>query len=242
MEVYQITCPLSNCRKPLRVPEAAFAKQMSCPHCNTRIGLSRNADGTPGTPEALGSRYRVPRMFLVPGFALLILSVASLFSNGYVALTCLRDPNFAVEQARLQVSALRNTERLAGPNDTQAKITDPTPQDLFAALAGQGARIAEQLHQDERLAQSWAPSVGPIHWAFVGVSTLMFLGAVAILTGRFYWLAWLGSIAAILNLNNACCMPGAIVGIWAMLMLARDEGRAHFKRNRPTPSPASGTP
>jgi hypothetical protein len=40
----------------------------------------------------------------------------------------------------------------------------------------------------------------------------------------------LGCFAAALNVNElGCCFPGALAGIWGILMLVRDEGRRYFR-------------
>jgi hypothetical protein len=69
----------------------------------------------------------------------------------------------------------------------------------------------------------------PLHWASTAVSALAFLGGVAILRGRWYPLAVAGCVAAILNVNHLCCLPGAVAGVWGLMALVRDDVRAHFK-------------
>jgi hypothetical protein len=75
--------------------------------------------------------------------------------------------------------------------------------------------------------------VRAMRWAmplFTVVAVLTFLGGLSIATRWHYRLAQLGSLAAMLNLPNCCCVPGAVVGGWALLMLGSDEARGHFGR------------
>ena len=37
-------------------------------------------------------------------------------------------------------------------------------------------------------------------------------------------------VLASLNFVHACCVPGALAGVWGLLMLGSDEGREHFAR------------
>lgn len=225
-----ITCPNPACRQPLNLPADAAGKPLSCPHCGTRIGLTWNPDGTPGEPRPLGGVRWVPRMFLVPGFALLILGTAGTFVNGYVAADAAGGPEAQLKHGRRLVNDLRSFESLTAPASEAKKTGDPTPQDLFAAIAGQAARVAEQETNDAALAAVWATRVVTVHAVFTVVSVLTALGGFAILRGRWYWLAMLGCVAAALNLNAGCCVPGAIAGLWGFLMLARDDGRRYFGR------------
>ena len=58
----------------------------------------------------------------------------------------------------------------------------------------------------------------------------MFLGGLSIALGWNYRLAQVGCVAAALNFTHLCCVPGAIAGLWGMLMINSDEGRAHFRK------------
>jgi hypothetical protein len=230
MSSFTITCPNPKCGRALNLPAAAVGRPLSCPHCRTAIGISLGADGTPTAPHALGGTWRVPRMFLVPGFAVLILGFAGAFVNGYVAADASTRPEAALEHSRRLVGDLRSFEGLTGPSRESKGKGEPTPQDLFAAVAGQAARVGEQHRADEALAAAWAPHVFTVHAVFAAVSGVAGAGGLAILRGRWYWLAILGCVASILNLNTGCCVPGAVAGIWGLLMLVRDEGRKHFGR------------
>lgn len=231
MTAFTIRCPHPPCRQPLNVPSDAVGKPLSCPHCRTAIGLALGPDGRPTEPTSLGRTGWVPKMFLVPGFALLILGGAGAFVNGYVASDVLTHPGAEATHARRLVDDLRSFEGLTGAaNEAKKKKGEPTPQDLFAAVAGQAARLAEEERSDAKLAEAWAPRILPMNLTFAVVSLVAAAGGWAIIRGRWYWLALVGCVAAVLNLNAGCCVPGGIAGIWGFLMLVRDEGRKHFGR------------
>jgi hypothetical protein len=63
---------------------------------------------------------------------------------------------------------------------------------------------------------------------FALLSTVTFLGGIAMLRRQLYGLAIAGSIAAMLNLIDCCCVFGLPVGIWALIVLLRPEVKASF--------------
>lgn len=231
MADFVITCPNPTCRKPLNLPAAAVGRSLSCPHCKTPIRVTLGADGTPTEPVAIPTSKRVPGMFLLPGFALLILGGAAMFINGYIAYDAAAHPDVASKYSRLVVDALRANDSLtSAAKESKGKSGDPTPQELFAAVAGQVARVAEQERADEALVVGWAPHVARIHTIFLVVSFVSAAGGVALLRGQWYWLAVVGCVAGIVNLNIGCCIPMGIAGLWGLLVLARDDGRRFFGR------------
>jgi len=228
-----ITCPKRSCAASLRLALDVAAKPLSCPHCRTAILVVLGSDGNLDRVErATASGWRVPGLLLVPGFALFILGVAGAFANGYLANRCWQDPAFSLDFARNRVSDLRSGGSLTGPaNDAKKKSTEATPEDAFAAVAGPLAEESRKLLADEELAQHWQEYVLPVCASFAAVSVVMAIGGLCIVSGRFYTLAFLGSLAGIVNFNLMCCVPGAVAGIWGILMLVRDDGRKHFGLN-----------
>ena len=223
-----ITCPNPLCGKPLNLPAAVLGRPLACPHCQTGIDVTLGPDGKPAATTAVKTG-RVPGMFLVPGFALLILGAGGFFSNGYVAVTALFDPGGDVRISRLFLDYVRNADETGTPAQ-QAKGKQDDPREAFAAVLGTAAGAAQQEEVDRVRAENAAPMVGPFHAVFAVVSLVMVGGGVAILFGRWYWLAMLGSVAAIFNLGLLCCVPGLVAGLWGVLTLARDDGRRHFVR------------
>jgi hypothetical protein len=222
-----ITCPNAACAKPLHLPAAAIGQPLSCPHCRTPIAVAVAADGTP-TVSAAPTARRVPGLFLVPGFALLMLGAAGVFANGYAASVAYTQPGGAEELARLMVNYLRDADGAGKPADANRGKGSDDPREGFAAVLGQAARVATDEELDRQRAEVAAGWVGPVSVAFAAVSLVMAGGGLAILLGRWYWLAVAGSVAAMVNVNLCCCVPGLVAGLWGILTLAKDEGRKHF--------------
>jgi hypothetical protein len=166
-------------------------------------------------------------MLLVPGFALLILGAAGVFANGYVATEATFRPGASVELARRTIDYLRDADTAGAPN---RKKNEDNPREAYTALVGTAAGVATEELIDQRRAEEAAPYVGPVCWSFVAVSLVMAGGGLATLLGRWYWLALAGSVAALVNVNLCCCVPGLVAGLWGILTLSRDDGRRHFGR------------
>ncbi len=230
MSSYVIACPNPLCGKPLNLPAAAVGRPLACPHCGTGIAVTLGPDGRPTATTAV-TTGRVPNRLLVPGFALLILGAAGLFSNGYVAGTALFEPGGSVRLSRLFLDYLRNADETGTPAQ-QAKGKPDDPRAAFAAVLGTAAGAAQQEEIDRVRAENAAPWVGPYHAVFAALSVVMIGGGLATLLGRWYWLAMAGSVAAIFNLGLFCCVPGLVAGLWGVLALARDDGRRHFLRGK----------
>ena len=224
-----ITCPHAPCGQALRLPLDAIGRPISCPHCRTSIGVTLGDDGQPTAPVVLRAGPRLPRMLLVPAVALLVLGIAGTFANGYIAADAATRPGADMEQARRQVGDLNNLDEMSGPKDSKkAKPEEPTAIDLIAVVGGQAAAAGVIEVRNETIARTWAPWVVPVNGTFAGVSLFVALGGLLILRGRGYWFALLACLAAMLNVNHACCFPGTVAGLWGILMLVRDDGRKHF--------------
>jgi len=63
---------------------------------------------------------------------------------------------------------------------------------------------------------------------FAVVSLVSFCGGVAMLRRQMYWLAMAGSIAAMINLTDCCCLFGLPVGMWALIILLQSDVKASF--------------
>src|SRR5579885_3397650 len=222
------TCP--GCGRPLHVPADAVGKPAHCPHCRAGFVIPAGPGGAPGEPRLTARRRPpLPRPLVVPAFGLLMLGLAGTLVNGYLSARFVLQPGFDRQYALTQVRQVRSIEALPG-----GRPADDWPHAPRAAAGGAAAAVAtieaaEDL-ADEQLADVWTPSMKPVHFASTAISALAALGGLAILRGRFYPLAILGCAAAVVNVNHLCCLPGALLGVWGLLALARDDVRAHFKR------------
>lgn len=153
--------------------------------------------------------------------------MTGLLINGSIAARTTGNPTAALEVARAAVRQERLLEVLAAAN--RKPDPDNYAHPAAAAVAGAAAASFTRDHLDEQLAAARAEAVPRVNAWFAAVSAVVLVGGLCVLFGRFYPLALLGCVAAILNLNHMCFAPGLVVGIWGLLMLARDDVRPYFR-------------
>jgi hypothetical protein len=215
-ETEVISCPA--CRHLLRVPLAWLGEQVQCPECRAMFRApARDAAGgltpaelisRPAPATAPPPRKRADAMLLLPAFGLLFCGVAGTIVNGVQAARYLGNPRAATDDVLNVTAELRR----------QNVLTDGPEQ------PGERAKF------DEQRAAEYAPLLRVTAPAFTAVSALAFLGGLSMALRWNYRLAQVGCLAALLNLPNLCCVPGGVAGVWGLLMLGSEEGRAHFGR------------
>ncbi len=226
---HPITCP--GCGRTLGVPPSAVGRPAHCPHCRATFDLPANPDGTPGAPVPRRARPKlnIPRPLFVPAVGLILLGVAGTFVGGTLAVRFATVAGADHDYARALVRQIRGidaADRAGRPTDAE------WPQLPHAAVLGAamtaGANDVLERVKDDRLAAAWGPSVSSVNQVSLVLSVVTLAGGVALAAGRFYWLALVGCVAAAVNVNHLCCIPGAMLGGWGFLNLVRDEGRAYF--------------
>jgi hypothetical protein len=209
-ETEVISCPA--CNHLLRAPLNWLGQAVQCPECRAMFQAPvRTAHGLtkpelierPAAPAA-AARKKIDALLLLPAFGLLFCGVAGLIVNGMLTYRFLADPVGSKASIRDQLAKLR--EQGLGADDP------PAERD----------KLDDERAEQTTRAMRW---VLPL---FAGVSALAFLGGLSIALRRNYRLAQLGCVAAALNVPHLCCVPGAVAGLWGLLMLNSDEGRAHF--------------
>ncbi len=229
MPELRITCPNRACGQPLNLPSEAVGQPLSCPHCRSSLHVSLTPEGSVESITMAVAGWRVPRQYFVPGLALLMVGLTAMVMNGYLAARCYSDDRFALDYARNRARDLRNGQEVNFLQD-DTKRKEATSDELFGALAGSAAAYAVPANADEMTGQMWAPWIYPSRFVAMALGAFSALGGYCMLRGRGYLIACAGCIAAILNVNElACCVPGALAGIWGILMLVRDDGRRYFR-------------
>jgi hypothetical protein len=146
-------------------------------------------------------------MLLVPAFGLLLCGVVGAVANGYTCAIILGKP----DEARVWVSSqVQQYLQLAQP-----------PADSPEA-------------ERESIEQRTTILVRFFNWVYPFLlldSLLVFLGGLSMALRWNYWLAQVGCIAAAINFGGCCCVPGGAAGLWGILMLNSEEGRAHFGKS-----------
>lgn len=211
-ETEVIACPA--CKHLVRVPLDWLGTQVQCPECKSMFRAPvRGADGALTEPELLSrpapadaapAANKPDLMLLLPAFGLLLCGVAGTIVNGVLLYLFLADPAGARGWARGQMPALRQIG-FGAPG---------TPEEMSA----EDERNAEQLARYYR----WIVPVSLL------ASAAVFLGGLSIVRRRNYRLAQVACVLAAVNLAHGCCVPGALFGLWGLLMLGSDEGHEHF--------------
>lgn len=70
-----------------------------------------------------------------------------------------------------------------------------------------------------------------IQVAFVLLNGLIIFGGICLVRVKSWGVALAGSIAAIVNIGNCCCVIGLPIGIWALVILQLNDVKAAFQRN-----------
>src|SRR5439155_11918818 len=106
------------------------------------------------------------------------------------------------------------------------------PAAFEVAKREQFEEVAKKMGQDPQALGNNPFSRWPTYAVLTGWGVLCgavsFLGGLGIARRRWRRLAQAGSVLAVLNVANCCCAPGAAFGVWGLLMLTSEEGRAHF--------------
>lgn len=203
-----ISCPA--CGRTLGVPRTLHGVRVQCPECRAYFQAPvRDAAGRLTLAQLLppaAARGRPDPLLWLPAFGLLFCGVAGLVANGVLGLLFLVDPAGGEGWLRGQVANLRQAGWFA--DDPQVE------QDRLDAERVSAARRV----------LAWALPAG------FGASGLALVGGLSIALRWNRRLAQLGCVAAILNVPHLCCLPGAVAGVWGLLMLASQDGRDHFAR------------
>jgi hypothetical protein len=161
-----------------------------------------------GPQVVVAQRKKMDVMLLLPAFGLLFCGVVGALVNGGFLYQMLFDKESNREWLNNQIIAMKKAG--FGLPDANEKPGENKQDEQYA----------EQLVRLYR----W---VLPLSLA---VSLVVFLGGVSIALRWNFRLAQLGCLLAMINISHGCCIPGAVAGLWGILMLNSEEGRGHFGR------------
>lgn len=209
-ETEVIACPA--CKHLVRVPLDWLGTEVQCPQCKAKFRAPTRVDGKLTEAELLSRpasatdapkrRPRMDAMLLLPAFGLLLCGAVGMLVNGGLVYFLRSDPAGGKQWAGTQVEAMRKMGLRAGePPEKDAEETD-------------------QLLRQFR----WILPVS------LAVSAVVFLGGLSVVLRWNYRFAQVACVLAMLNVAHLCCVPGAIAGLWGLLMLGSAEGREHFQR------------
>jgi hypothetical protein len=203
--------PCPACNHLLRVPLELLGARVQCPECKAFfLAPTREANGTliaaRPLPTPTAPRKSADPMLLAPAFGLLLCGVAALVVNGVFTYRLATDPVAVKDAIRYQLAQLR-----------ELGVAQDVPP-------------AEQDRADDEQAERVLPV---FRWALpiaTAVSAAVFLGGLSMLIRWNRRLAQAACVLAAVNVPHLCCVPGAVVGLWGLLMLASAEGRDHFAK------------
>jgi hypothetical protein len=215
LETEVISCPA--CKHLLRVPLDWLGQSVQCPECKVtfkapvKIGdrLSTAELISPPSPVQGARKKKLDAMLLLPAFGLLFCGVVGMLVNGRFLTQMMFDKEASREWMKNAIITLR-TKGFASSEPKE--------------------KASEQYQQDERDVDHLEKLLRWVLPLSLVVSLVVFLGGVSIALRWHYSLAQLGCVLAMLNIAHGCCVPGVVAGLWGILMLNSEEGRAHFGR------------
>ncbi len=210
-ETELIACPA--CRHLLRLPHDWLGTQVQCPECQATFRAPLR-DGDRLTDPELITRPEsaaVPRkpdmMLMVPAFGLMLCGFASVLVNVWAMYALLNHPAGAQGWVKERVL----------PSLRQAGFGEKVPPEQ------QAAQDAKEAAEGARLLQ-WALPLSLV------LGTITLVGGLSIAIRWSYRLAQVGSVLAVVNIAHGCCIPGAVAGLWGLILLNSQEAREHFRR------------
>ncbi len=211
-------CP--SCHQRVRVPEEMLGQPVQCPLCRlvftapTRAGSgtppSVALPAAPGAPHGSGWPAPPQPAWQAP-------------QPGLGASGSVRGPAIGL----LIVGIFGSLVSLAGLA-------------LFIYLLSAGQAATDQLASayppgplQDWIRNAYSPAQNRMNLAFQVIFAVMnvviLAAAVQMLRVRTFWLAVVGSVLAIVNINSLCCCLGAPIGIWSLIVLFQPGVMSAFK-------------
>lgn len=210
-----IQCP--SCHRPLRVPDELVGLPVKCPDCGM---VFLTVTGTPASPTAPASVPPSQVTATAPTVSPVARGIPEPFFADDRASTAVGGPGVAL----LIVGILG----LIASSFSLLAVLGMDHEKFMEGFKSQMEDVPpEQVEEMGRLIVG--PAAGVIHGVFVAISLLVLLGAVMMLRRRFYPLAVLGSVLAMINLETCCCVLGLPVGFWSLLVLMRADVQETFR-------------
>jgi hypothetical protein len=161
-------------------------------------------------PEVARGRVKAPAIFLIVVGALNLL--AALWQLGEGALLLAKSPD------QLHKEAVEESKQIFG-----ALIQDP---DLQKKMMEQVENQDPRAQYNQGLLQGFGGGI-----VLLIISLLTLFGAIRMMSLRSYGLAMTGAILAAIPCisPSACCLLGAIAGIWAVIVLMNNDVKSAFR-------------
>jgi hypothetical protein len=235
-----IRCP--TCQHALHLPESYLGQTVTCLECRTPFRATRregDAVGTGGIETvALPKPSRVPARLFIPMFGLLLFGFMGVFINGYLWWWFHNEPQAAVKFAEANLQFLIET---APPKPAEPKVAPKTAEEKTQRLEDQKRQATDFAEKQQEAARNAAAGVDVVGmkrlrliFGLVGLGIVV--GGFCFALRRAYPYCFVACVLSMLNTPDmGCCFFGAVIGIWGIIVLVSDEGRAYFGRSVSAP-------
>lgn len=219
-----ITCPA--CGKSVQLPEDMLGQQAVCPYCKSLFAApARQADGALSPAVLKRTNPFAGNRTVAPGLMLLLIGGISLLWTGVQTGRALLDPEAFAAGIREDFNYGADVVKKRG---MEGKAADD--QEARDAAEANAAALASKAEVTVR----WLPVARAV---FMGLAVMTILGGVSMLRRRNHPLAMLGSVAAMFNVLNFCCVAGMPAGAYSLFVLMNPAVRDQFApKKTPTPS------
>lgn len=201
-ETEVISCPA--CNHLLRVPADWLGTTVQCPECRATFRA----------PVRDGDRLSAPELLSGPPAAS---SPARPSADAALWL-----PGFGLMLVGV-ISVIVNVYTLAVIASDPAGFEETTRKQVEEAFQ----KLGQAPPGGNNPGVGWPVIAGLSGWCVL-CGTVSFLGGLGIVLRRWRRVAQVGCVTAMLNVAGCCCVPGAVFGIWGLVMLLSEEGRSHF--------------
>jgi len=213
-----IYCPA--CNRKLRVPEEMLGQPVQCPLCRSAfVAPLRGPAVPPGEPPLVlpAPAARPPAEPLPPSEAQVEAALTQLRppATTLLALGVLGWFANVIQAFRVKWQGLEGAAEQVADFQKRLRTVPPSPE----------RDMLERLFTPEFL-YNFQLSLALL---FLIICTCIIIGATQMLRLRRYWMAVLGSILAMVNINECCCVLGLPFGIWCLVVLMRPEVRRAFE-------------
>jgi predicted Zn finger-like uncharacterized protein len=230
-----IHCP--SCNRELRVPDDLLGKKVKCPACSTTFTASvagpeaapQAAPAPPVLQESGAEPAPVPQRRPTPD------EVEGAYDQDFEPSarpsTSRRSRGLAVLRAPaicLLVSSVVGVLG-AGLIFLNAAFVPKAEAEAQMQVKQPPRSDQERQFQSFFLGFFYGPGAAVLHLVFIGVNLLIILSSVMMLIGKLRWLAYIGCVLAILNLDCGCCLLGIPFGIWSLIALNNADAKAAFE-------------
>jgi predicted Zn finger-like uncharacterized protein len=231
-----IHCP--SCNRELRVPDDLLGKKVKCPACSTTFTAS--VAGPEAAPQAAPSpavlqESKPSELARLRPAQDEQVDEAGAYDQDYVPSTrppsARRSRGLAVMRAPAICLLVSSVVGLLGAGFFLLNALVVSREQGEAQLKLQQPVRNAQDEEAHKIVVNilYGPGPAVFHLLFIGVNLVIILGSIMMLIGKMRWLAVMGSVLAILNLDCICCLLGIPFGIWSLIALNNPDAKSAFQ-------------